>query len=65
MLSISRNGGTAATTSDPPNTLPVVGFPMAHFYFGGFGTTNAAFNIRSFTAYTAQADSVLPTLSGA
>lgn len=66
-LSISADGNATSATSDPPNSLPETGDPMAHFYIGTgpfWGTNDGAIRIRSIDFYDAQTDNnVLPLLS--
>lgn len=56
--------GHAAQSDLTACTLPVIGFPMANFFLGGWDTyTDNAVKIRSLTIYDVQDDSVLPSLS--
>lgn len=56
--------GFAVETDTEGVTLPVPGFPMVNFYFGGYSTgTGRAVNIRSVTIYETVDDSSLPSLS--
>lgn len=61
-LSVDGNAVVTDTTSSP--NLPWDGFPMTHFYLGGWSSeTAAAIKIRSMDLYNSVSDLALPGLS--
>ncbi len=62
-VSVSVDGHTVVSDTTAV-TLPVFGFPMTKFFFGGYsGGSEAGFYLRSCAIYDAIGDSLLPALS--